>query len=254
MWNPSLFFSSLKFTRYRSGENMKCPACEGKGKHHYYVNSLCGICKGVGSLPDERLNNPVCAPCNGTGRHHYYVNSYCTVCDGWGRLPIPVNYATPKTGVIVTMVEAGKPRTAHIELQALLHQIKGIVRVCDPYYGTGTLYRLDLLSRCSEVRFLSRTPDSSEKAILPRAISEFRKEHPNVLFRCSVSTDFHDRFILSDDEIIVLGHGLKDLGNKDSFVIRLPLDFAHDIIDATRNTFNDRWQHAVDIVSKREHR
>lgn len=228
---------------------MKCPPCAGKGRHHYYVNSFCKICKGTGLLLDDRLNNPVCAPCNGTGRHHYYVNSYCEVCGGWGRLPKPVKDSTPKTGVIVTMVEAGKPRTAYVELQDLLHDLNGIVRVCDPYYGTGTLYRLDLLSRCSEVRFLSRTPDLSEKAILPRAMSEFRKEHPNFFFRRSLTTDFHDRFVLSDTEIIVLGHGLRDLGNKDSFVIRLPLDLAHDVIEATRNSFEGRWQTAVDIVT-----
>jgi hypothetical protein len=226
---------------------MKCPACDGKGKHHYYMNSLCKICKGTGSLPDDRLNNPVCPPCNGTGRHHYYANSYCTVCGGWGRLPKPTNDTMPKTGVIVTMVETNKPRTAHIELQALLKDISGVVRICDPYYGTGTLYRLDLLAKSNEVRFLSRTPDSGEKAILPRALSEFRKEHPHIFFRRSTTADFHDRFILSDVEIIVVGHGLKDLGNKDSFVIRLPLELAQDVIEATRKTFDDRWQHAVDI-------
>lgn len=45
----------------------------------------------------------------------------------------------------------------------------------------------------------------------------------------------------------MLGHGLKDLGNKDSFVIRLPLELAQDVIAATRSTFDDRWQNAVDI-------
>ena len=228
---------------------MKCPPCGGSGRHHYYVNEICKICKGIGSLPDDRLNNPVCAPCDGTGRHHYYVNAYCKDCGGWGRLPKPVKQTTPRTGVIVTMVEAGRPRTAHVQLQRLLHDVKGTVRVCDPYYGTGSLYRLDLLSQCNEVRFLTRTPDSSERTILLRAISEFMKEHPNVLFRRSPSADFHDRFILSDNEIIVLGHGLKDLGNKDSFVIRLPLDLAHDVIDATRNNFDDRWQNAMDLVT-----
>lgn len=239
---------------------MKCPSCSGTGRHHYYVNSLCKVCKGIGSLPDSRLNNPVCVACGGTGRHHYYVNSYCPVCHGWGRLPtsllkrcltkLRINSSakvTPKAGVTVSMVKAGKPRTAHTELQTLLHGVKGIVRVCDPYYGTGSLYRLDLLSHCNEVRFLTRTPDSAEKSILPRAISEFVREHRNIHFRCHSSPDFHDRFILSDNEIIILGHGLKDLGNKDSFVIRLPLEIAHDVIGAAGTNFDRRWEDAVPL-------
>ena len=149
--------------------------------------------------------------------------------------------------MIVSMVEAGKPRTAHVELTRLLSDIEGIVRVCDPYYGTGSLLRLDLLKRCRELRFLTRTPDSSEKTFLPRAISEFRREHPQVDFRCSTSADFHDRFILSDAEIVILGHGLKDLGNKESFVIRLPVALARDVISAARESFDQKWEKATSL-------
>ena len=142
------------------------------------------------------------------------------------------------------MIEAGKPRTAHFHLQKVFAELTGSVQVCDPYYGTGSLLRLDLLANCKEVRFLTRTPDSGEKAILPRAIAEFKKENPHMHFRCSELGDFHDRFVLSDTEIILLGHGLKDLGNKESFVVRLPDSLAHDVIATARFSFELKWNSA----------
>ncbi len=224
---------------------MKCPVCDGGGKHHYYVNAVCEQCKGIGAIPDDRAANPACPPCGGTGRHHYYKNKLCDVCGGWGRLPEPVKHSADGGGVLVSMVEAGKPRTAHIQLEKLFSEVTGIVRVCDPYYGTGSLLRLDLLTKCSEVRFLTRTPDSGEKLILPKAIAEFKKEHANTHFRCSASADFHDRYVLSDKEIILLGHGLKDLGNKESFVVKLPDTLAHDVIAAARQSFDNKWHVAT---------
>ena len=95
--------------------------------------------------------------------------------------------------------------------------LSGPVRVCDPYYGTGYLYRLDLLGGCSEVRFLTRSPDRSEVSFLVRALREFDREHSNMHIRRSRSSDLHDRFLLSEDELVLIGHGLKDLGAKDSF-------------------------------------
>lgn len=250
---------------------MKCPVCNGSGRHHYYRNVVCARCKGKGELPDDRINNPICPPCRGTGRHHYYANALCPVCGGWGRLRTPfrevlksggrapiallkygyeriynlANTITRKPKVTVTMIEAGKPRTAHLKLEKMLSDLRGSVQICDPYYGTGTLLRLELLANCNEVRFLTHTPDTGERAILPRAISEFKKEYPQMQFRNSEAGDFHDRFVISESEIILIGQGLKDLGNKESFVIRLPNSIAHDVITSARENFERKWQSAT---------
>ena len=85
----------------------------------------------------------------------------------------------------------------------------------------------------------------SERAILPRVISEFKKEHPHIHFRCHEAGNFHDRFVLSDSEIILIGHGLKDLGNKESFVIRLTDSIAHDVIMSARESFEQKWPSAT---------
>lgn len=221
---------------------MKCPVCDGNGRHHYYMNLVCEMCKGHGTIPDARSANPKCPPCGGTGRHHYYKNNLCELCKGWGRLQEPAKHGvTINNGILVSMVEAGKPRTAHVEMDKVFESLTGVIRVCDPYYGTGSLLRLDLLTKYSDVRFLTKTPDSGEKAILPRAIAEFKKEHPQVQFRYINSSDMHDRYLVTDTEIILLGHGLKDLGNKESFIVRLPSVLAQDVITSAIRAFDEKW-------------
>jgi hypothetical protein len=46
---------------------------------------------------------------------------------------------------------------------------------------------------------------------------------------------------LSGDEMIFLGHGLKDIGNKESFSVRLPRKVAGDAMDRARESFDAKW-------------
>jgi hypothetical protein len=65
-----------------------------------------------------------------------------------------------------------------------------------------------------------------------RTLPEFR-EYPG--------SDLHDRYILADAELIILGHGLKDLGNRDSFIIRIPDSLSPDINLSVGSAFNKKW-------------
>lgn len=150
-------------------------------------------------------------------------------------------------GPSVVYIEAGKPRTAHIELEKLLEKLTGEVRICDPYYGSGKLLRLDAMAHCHAIKLLTQKPDSGEKATLARAILEYTKEHSQVQFRQHTVNDLHDRFILSDDELVILGQGLKDVGNKESFIIRLTRALAGDLVDSLRTSFDTKWDAAKPI-------
>jgi hypothetical protein len=66
---------------------MQCPPCKGKGRKPSHTLTKCELCKGVGLLPDDRLNNPPCAFCSGTGILPGHVWTLCSICHGWGRLP-----------------------------------------------------------------------------------------------------------------------------------------------------------------------
>jgi hypothetical protein len=128
-----------------------------------------------------------------------------------------------------------------LELAKLFQSLTGEVRICDPYYGTGSLLRLDELKAAKSVLFLTQKPDSKDKPHLPRAIKEFITERPNFEFRQHNGSDLHDRYIVTEDELILLGHGIKDIGGKESFVVRLGREIAGDVIDSTRSSFDQKW-------------
>ncbi len=258
--------------------SVKCPPCKGKGKAWGNGPGKCPLCHGEGILPDTRNHLPECHYCEGSGRKDRVLFELCPECGGWAHrerkpvavdmlaltnslgvrpyapmppdqqaaidsvLKLPDKASTPKSAII--QIEAGKPRTAHLEIAKLFNSLKGEVRVCDPYYGTGSLLRLDDLKSCQSVRFLTHTPDNKEKSFIARAIQEFVTEHPHVTFRKHTGNDLHDRFVVTTDELILLGHGLKDIGNKESFVVRLDRNYAGDMIDTITSSFDQKWQNS----------
>ncbi len=217
---------------------MLCAYCNGTA-HDPERADVCPVCRGSGKLPDR--NDPLCPFCIGTG-HDPHKATPCRKCGGSGRLP------SEPTGIEVIFVEAGSKRTAHLKLEELFKELKGELRVCDPYYGTGSLARLDLLTHCKTVRFLTRQADSKERSFIDKNVKEFVSQHPNVELRKASSNNLHDRYILADDEIIMLGNGLKDVGAKDSFVIRLKREMCEDIIGALRASFDDKWATATPLT------
>lgn len=144
----------------------------------------------------------------------------------------------------VVRIEGGQPRTARLRLGDMLSELKGTVRVCDPYYGIRTLDSLDHVPKGCAVRFLtSKTNEPAQK--IQGAIRDFVKERPNVEFRnAAVPSDLHDRYVLTADSLLILGHGLKDIGGKESFMIRIERSFAPDLLRELTQTFDVRWQSA----------
>jgi hypothetical protein len=172
----------------------------------------------------------------------------CSKCEGWGKLPGPPPVREREGTSTIVLVEAGTPRTAHAEIEELLTDLQGEVRICDPYYGTGTLHRLSCLKGCDSVLFLTRQPDSRERSYVDRAFEEFKREYGQFEFRRHKGSELHDRYVLAPDRVLVLGHGLKDIGLKESFIIQLGADFASDIIATISGLFDQRWVEADPIV------
>lgn len=151
-------------------------------------------------------------------------------------------------GPLVFFVEAGKPRSAHLQLAEVFTSLRGELGICDPYYGTGSLLRLDTLAHCGPVRMLTQTADSAEQLWLPRALTEFIREHRAFEFRRYAGRDLHDRYILTANELILLGHGLKDVGRRESFIVRLRRETAGDLIDDLRASFDSKWAAASPLT------
>jgi hypothetical protein len=141
-------------------------------------------------------------------------------------------------------IEGQKPRTARKVVSELIGTLSGEIRVCDPYYGERSLDVLDQMPSGSTVKFL--TCKTSEKVpALSRAISDYKREHPTCEIRqLAPPNTLHDRFILTDSTLLILGHGIKDIGSKESFVISLSEKLVPGIISSLKSTFDANWASA----------
>lgn len=142
----------------------------------------------------------------------------------------------------VVRVEGNQPRTARLKLAEMLSSIKGTVRICDPYYGVRTLDTLDLIPRSSEILFLTMRSSEPERQ-LKGAFQDFKRERPRVEFRLAAKTaTLHDRYLVTPDALLILGHGFKDLGGKESFIVSITKDISPDLIRDTISSFDSKWK------------
>ena len=125
----------------------------------------------------------------------------------------------------------------------IFDSLKGELRIVDPYCSERTL---DILKdiKNEHVKFLTRVDNlrEKEKGRFSREIQDFKLEKPNVKFRNYPNTDIHDRYIISSDSLVVLGHSIKDLGSKESFAITLNKDMNKNIVEAVIESFDRRWK------------
>jgi hypothetical protein len=146
----------------------------------------------------------------------------------------------------VVYIKSGMPTTARKHLAEMLSSLVGITRVCDPYYGLRSFESLAEIPTSSIVRFL--TSHTNEKtSALSGPLSDFKHEQPNVEIRLLSSPNtLHDRYILTSDNLFLLGQGIKDIGVKESFIIIISRSYAPDLLRDQEGRFDALW-----ITSKR---
>jgi len=128
-----------------------------------------------------------------------------------------------------------------------VRNLRGEVYIVDKYFGMESLDFLQGFQRSSRILFLTANLVGN-RSQLCREVSRFKKEFPNSQFRVYPRpSELHDRYILSDNEIWLVGHGIKDLGAKESFVVILMLPFGKDVRWTLVKTFEQRWADSQDI-------
>lgn len=117
----------------------------------------------------------------------------------------------------------------------------GEVLIVDKYFGVESLDFLQEFQKARKIRFLTTRP-STNVGILQREIARFRREFANSEFRAyQLPHELHDRYLLFDKEVWFVGHGIKDLGRKESFVVILQDPFGKDIRRVLHDAFESRW-------------
>jgi hypothetical protein len=132
--------------------------------------------------------------------------------------------------------------------KSIMEGLKGKLQIVDPYCSERTL---DILRdiKDTKVEFLTRVENLKEKERerFLRELGDFKPEYRNIEFRNYLNTDIHDRYIISERSLVILGHSFKDLGSKESFAIVLDKDNSRNIVEALTENFNRRWKQATKL-------
>lgn len=120
--------------------------------------------------------------------------------------------------------------------------LTGSLKFVDPYCGERTL---DLLENLNDIpiKFLTRLDflrDRDRNRFI-REVSDFKVENNNVEFRNYPDADLHDRYVISEEQVILIGHSIKDLGSKESFAVALGREYYREIYEALNSNFIKRW-------------
>lgn len=131
----------------------------------------------------------------------------------------------------------------------ILNDLKGILKFVDPYIDLRTLDILEDLKN-SEIRVLTRltTLREPQKSRFLRELTDFLNENKNFKFKDYNKRDLHDRYIISQDLIILIGHSIKDLGAKESFAVVLDKTTNSDIYKVLNSNFDERWNVSNSIL------
>lgn len=147
----------------------------------------------------------------------------------------------------IIYIDSGKPFTGKRKLESILSNLSGDVRICDPYYGKKSLNALSVIPKLCRVKFLT-SKTTENKSLLSADISTFKRQYSYVELReIAPPNDIHDRYILDDSGISIIGHGIKDIGSKESFIIQLDKSVASDIIQSLKIEFDNRWSKALSL-------
>ncbi|MDP2947460.1 MAG: hypothetical protein Q8N88_05080 [Nanoarchaeota archaeon] len=144
----------------------------------------------------------------------------------------------------IIYLEPNSHRDSRGKFKDLVGRLKGKeLKICDPYYGVNTLDALEEIIRSGyRVKFLSSIINEKVSKF-NREFFYFKKHYLNKIeFRVYPKRELHDRYILSDNAFIIVGQGIKDLGNKESLILVVDDRFGKDIRKSLEKSFWDKWQ------------
>lgn len=117
----------------------------------------------------------------------------------------------------------------------VLSSLKGDVRICDPYLDHTTIEHLCALTLGVHTRLLTFTV--KDDARVNRTLSAAHQDGRRFSIRIAPVGKLHDRYIIDDSVMYIIGTSLNGLGKKQAFLIRAGEDFRAVMVDA----FESLW-------------
>jgi hypothetical protein len=138
----------------------------------------------------------------------------------------------------ILFVNPVKAVQAVLNLHQFFGNLKGSVRVCDPYLDLSTVQHLEVFTAATSIRLL--TYKISDTPTLRLALTALGSQARQVEVRKPISDILHDRYVIDDASMLILGTSLNSFGKKQCFVIKA----GQDIRTALLDSFNQIWSTA----------
>lgn len=124
----------------------------------------------------------------------------------------------------------------------VVEKSSGEIKIVDPYYGTNSLKMLGKLDFGRPVKLLTGRLSGVSQTTFSQELQDFKTEHTSIEIAVYPNTsELHDRYIITNDSVIFLGHGIKDLGGKESFILIFEKQIGQDIILDLSTNFDQKW-------------
>lgn len=154
---------------------------------------------------------------------------------------IAVKLRTPQLNI--KMVNG---QTEYSSVKELVNLIEGLgkeVAIVDPYID---VHLLDIMVLVNPTVFLKvltiNTGGDLKKKTFVGLAERLSEERGNLEIR-ETDEEFHDRYLIGDKNVLVVGASIKDLGKKDTTIVS-----AEDLCPIIKKWFAHRWSNAKKVV------
>jgi hypothetical protein len=128
---------------------------------------------------------------------------------------------------------------ATMSLHDFFYKLKGTVRVCDAYLDNTTLEHLHALDKSVTVQLL--TKNVKDSGPLRRIVAAWKSEGRTLEIRVDGTAPLHDRYIIDDSIMTILGTSLNGFGKKQCFIIQTGPDLRAVVLPV----FDGLWKSAA---------
>jgi hypothetical protein len=122
---------------------------------------------------------------------------------------------TQADGII--LIDPSRAFSSLRRLNQILDALSGDVLLCDPYIDDKTLLALTAVPKSSPIKLL--TLNISDPPQFRRNLQAYQREYGNLEIRVSDTEDLHDRYIIDDAGMWLLGQSLNGIGKKQTFLV-----------------------------------
>lgn len=143
--------------------------------------------------------------------------------------------------VDVLYIDPTNALTSIRNAEELFSSLDGNLFICDPYIDNKTLDYLSEFTKAKTINLLTTVVHSESK--FKRDLKGFHLQYPKFLKLKKLAPGFlHDRYIIYDKGMLLMGGSLNGLGSKQSFIVSIGNDIKANVLKA----FKGHWNTAAD--------